>query len=225
MHLLLVEDDERVASFVAGGLRQAGHAVDHCSDGRTGLIKATSEIYDAIILDRMLPQVDGLKILRTLRATDDMTPVLVLSALGDVDERVKGLQSGGDDYLAKPFALSELLARIEVLGRRAGKEKAPITKIVVADLVVDLLGHEVRRAGQRIDLTSREFHILKVLAEQSGRVVTRGMLLEQVWDYSFDPQTNVIDQHISKLRQKIDSKFSPQLIHTIRGSGYVLRAE
>lgn len=224
MHVLLVEDDERVAAFVAGGLRQAGHIVDHCASGRDGLIRATTEIYDVIVLDRMLPQVDGLRILQALRATDDTTPVLILSALGDVDERVRGLKSGGDDYLAKPFAMSELLARVEVLGRRKRQDPAPATEIVVADLEIDLLGHEVRRAGRRIELTSREFRILVVLAEQAGMVVTRAMLLERVWDYSFDPQTNIIDQHISKLRHKIDRAYPSQLIHTVRGSGYIMRA-
>ena len=224
MHILLVEDDDRVASFVSGGLKQSGHLVDHCNDGRAGLIQASSETYDVIILDRMLPRVDGLKILHALRASDDMTPVLLLSALGDVDERVKGLTAGADDYLPKPFALSELLARVETLGRRGPAGGPPPSKIVVDDLVIDLLAHEVHRAGRKIEITPREFRILRELGEQSGRVLTRSMLLEKVWDYSFDPQTNVVDQHISKLRQKIDKDQDVPLIHTIRGSGYVMRA-
>ncbi|MBT2132838.1 response regulator transcription factor [Croceibacterium sp. LX-88] len=224
MQVLLIEDDTRVAEFVAGGLRQAGHQVDVRHDGRDGLIQATSETYDVIVLDRMLPNVDGLKILQTLRATGDTTPVLILSALADVDERVRGLKAGGDDYLGKPFALSELLARVEALARRAPQSDAPVTGFEIDNLVIDLLGHTAQRGGRRIDLTSREFRILVCLAENAGRVVTRSMLLEQVWDYSFDPQTNVIDQHISKLRQKIDREFERPLIHTVRGSGYVLRA-
>ncbi|KRA84425.1 response regulator transcription factor [Altererythrobacter sp. Root672] len=225
MQVLLIEDDPRVADFVAGGLRQAGHQVDVRDDGKDGLIQASSEVYDVIVLDRMLPNVDGLKILQTLRATGDTTPVLILSALADVDERVRGLKAGGDDYLGKPFALSELLARVDALGRRAPQSDVPVTGYQIDDLEIDLLGHTARRGGRRIDLTSREFQILSCLAEHTGRVVTRNMLLEQVWDYSFDPQTNVIDQHISKLRQKIDHEFEKQLIHTVRGSGYVLRAE
>ncbi|MBO9518172.1 MAG: response regulator transcription factor [Porphyrobacter sp.] len=223
MQVLLIEDDARVADFVAGGLRQAGHQVDVRHDGKDGLIQASTEYYDVIVLDRMLPGIDGLKILQTLRATGDTTPVLILSALADVDERVRGLKAGGDDYLGKPFALSELMARVEALGRRGPQSEVPVTGYEIDNLSIDLLGRTARRGGQRIDLTSREFQILACLAENTGRVVTRNMLLEQVWDYSFDPQTNVIDQHISKLRQKIDREFEKPLIHTVRGSGYVLR--
>lgn len=224
MHILLVEDDEGLAAHVAAGLRQAGHLVDHRADGRQGLIQATSERYDVIILDRMLPGVEGLRILAALRASDDQTPVLLLSALGDVDERVRGLNAGGDDYLAKPFALSELLARVEALGKRRTGPSGVATELRIADLVIDLAGHLVSRGGRRIALTTREFRILCALARNAGRVVTRAMLLEDVWDYSFDPQTNIIDQHISNLRQKIDKEHAQPLIHTVRGAGYVLRA-
>lgn len=222
MQLLLIEDDARVADHVARGLREAGHLVDVARAGREGLLKAAAEQFDAIILDRMLPEIDGLKILHTIRATGDTTPVLILSALGDVDERIKGLRAGGDDYLPKPFALSELIARIEVLGRR-GTTIAETTQLVIGDLVVDLLGRTVIRAGRRIDLTPREFRILEYLMRNEGRVVTRSMLLENVWDYSFDPQTNIIDQHVSRLRQKVDRDFATPLIQTIRGTGYVIR--
>lgn len=222
MRILLIEDDARVADHAARGLREAGHIIDMAHDGREGLLKAAAEHYDAIILDRMLPQVDGLKILQTIRATGDGTPVLILSALGDVDERVKGLRAGGDDYLPKPFALSELIARIEVLGRR-GPAIAETTQLTVGDLTVDLLGRTVTRAGRRIELTQREFRILEYLLRNEGRVVTRSMLLEQVWDYNFDPQTNIVDQHVSRLRQKVDRDFPAALIHTVRGTGYTVR--
>jgi two-component system, OmpR family, response regulator len=207
---------------VQKALREEGHLVDHCPDGKAGLLQASSEQYDVIILDRMLPHVDGLKILQTIRATGDRTPVLLLSALGDIDERVKGLRAGGDDYLPKPFALSELIARVEVLGRRAPASSEP-AQLSVADLVIDLLGRTVRRGGRRIDLTDREFRILEYMARHAGRVVTRSMLLEHVWDYHFDPQTNIIDQHVSRLRQKVDRDFETPLIQTVRGAGYSLR--
>ena len=222
MQLLLIEDDARVADHVAQGLREAGHLVDVARAGREGLLKAAAEQFDAIILDRMLPEVDGLKILQTIRATGDTTPVLILSALGDVDERIRGLRAGGDDYLPKPFALSELIARVEVLGRR-GPAIAETTQLTIGDLVVDLLGRTVTRAGRRIDLTQREFRILEYLMRNEGRVVTRSMLLENVWDYGFDPQTNIIDQHVSRLRQKVDRDFAMPLIQTIRGTGYAIR--
>lgn len=222
MHILLIEDDGRVAEHVSKGLRDAGHIVAHVADGREGLIRAAADPFDLIILDRMLPQVDGLKILQTIRATGDTTPVLFLSALGDVDERIRGLKAGGDDYLAKPFALSELVARVEVLGRR-GPAIAEVTELSSGDLAIDLLGRIVTRGGQRIDLTTREFRILEFLVRSEGRVVTRSMLLEHVWDYSFDPQTNIIDQHVSRLRQKLDRGFDMPLIETVRGTGYVIR--
>jgi two-component system OmpR family response regulator len=221
MQILLIEDDERVAQYVGAGLREAGHMVVHATDGKAGLRQAETELYDLIILDRMLPQVDGLTILQTIRATGDATPVLLLSALGDTDERVKGLRAGGDDYLAKPFALSELVARAEALGRRAPGIVEPTVRI--ADLEIDLLGRIVRRGGHRIELTSREFRILDYLARNAGRVVTRSMLLEHVWDYHFDPQTNVVDQHVSRLRQKIERGTTSPLIETVRGAGYRMR--
>ena len=224
MRLLIVEDDARVGEHVAKGLREAGHLVELVADGREGLFRAAGETYDVVVLDRMLPHVDGLRILQTMRAAGDTTPVLILSALGEVDERVKGLNAGGDDYLVKPFALSELLARIEALGRR-GPIQSETTKLALGDLEIDLLGREVRRGGQRIDLTTREFRILEYLVRSAGRVVTRSMLLEAVWDYQFDPQTNIVDQHVSRLRQKIDRDFARPLIHTVRGVGYVARLD
>jgi len=222
MHILVVEDDERVASHVVKGLRGAGWLVDHCADGRDALFRVASETYDVVVLDRMLPQVDGLKILQTMRATGDQTPVLLLSALGDVDNKVAGLRAGADDYLAKPFALSELLARVEALTRR----KTPVqetSELRLADLEMNLLTRQVKRQGKPIDLTTREFLLLEYLLKNAGRVVSRSMLLEAVWDYNFDPQTNIIDQHVSRLRQKIDKDFAPPLLQTVRGMGYALR--
>jgi two-component system OmpR family response regulator len=225
MRILVVEDDKDVAGFVVRGLREAGHVVEHASNGRDGLFMAVSESYDAVILDRMLPGgVDGLSILETLRAQKHTVPVLFLSALADVDERVRGLKAGGDDYLTKPFAFAELLARVEALARR-GKGDAPVVKLIVEDLELDLLSRQVKRAGQKIDLQPREFRLLEYLIRHAGQVVTRTMLLEGVWDYHFDPQTNVIDVHISRLRQKIDKPFPVPLIHTVRNAGYMLRAE
>jgi two-component system OmpR family response regulator len=223
MRVLLVEDDTRLAEHVVKGLRERGHGVDHCADGRDGVYRVAAEQYDVVILDRMLPHVDGLKIVHTMRAAGDQTPVLILSALGDVDERVKGLEAGGDDYLTKPFAMSELTARVEALGRRKSAAVAE-AKLSLADLDMDLLAREVRRGGQLIDLTDREFRILEYLLRNTGRVVTRTMLLEAVWDYNFDPQTNIIDQHVSRLRQKVDRGFTPALLHTVRGAGYALKA-
>ena len=223
MHVLVVEDDERVAGHVVKGLRAAGWLVDHIADGRQALFQAAAESYDVIVLDRMLPNVDGLKILQTLRASGDSTPVLILSALGDVDNRVKGLRAGGDDYLAKPFAFSELLARVEALSRRKGVIHET-TELRVADLEMNLLNRTVTRRGQPIDLTTREFGLLEYLLRNAGRVVSRSMLLEAVWDYNFDPQTNIIDQHVSRLRQKIDKDFGAPLVHTVRGMGYAVRA-
>ena len=222
MRILLVEDDGRVASHVAKGLSEAGYLVDAVADGRDGLYRTAGERYDAVILDRMLPNVDGLTILQTMRAAGNRTPVLILSALGEVDERVRGLKAGGDDYLVKPFALAELVARLEVMLRRdtsAGER----VRLTIAGLEMDLVGREVRRGGRRIDLTPREFRILEYLMRHAGQVVTRGMLLENVWDYHFDPQTNIIDQHVSRLRQKIDQGGVKPLIRTVRGTGYVLR--
>jgi two-component system OmpR family response regulator len=225
MRILVVEDDKEVAGFVLKGLREAGHIVEHSDNGRDGLFMAATETFDAIILDRMLPGgIDGLRLLETLRAQDNSTPVMFLSALGQVDERVRGLKAGGDDYLTKPFAFAELLARVEALTRR-GKSEGPQTKVVVADLEMELLSRTVKRAGQKIDLQPREFRLLEYLMRHAGQVVTRTMLLEGVWDYHFDPQTNVIDVHVSRLRQKIDKPFGSALIHTVRNAGYMLRAE
>ncbi|MGH7049697.1 MAG: winged helix-turn-helix domain-containing protein [Acetobacteraceae bacterium] len=225
MRILVVEDDKDVAGFVVKGLRESGHVVEHVDNGRDGLFLAASEVFDAIVLDRMLPGgVDGLRILETLRSQRNTVPVLFLSALGQVDDRVAGLKAGGDDYLTKPFAFSELLARVEALTRR-GKGDGPATKLVVADLEMDLLSRSVRRAGQKIDLQPREFLLLEYLMRHAGQVVTRTMLLEGVWDYHFDPQTNVIDVHVSRLRQKVDKPFAGPLIHTVRNAGYMLRSD
>ena len=225
MRILVVEDDKDVAAFVVKGLREAGHVVEHTGNGRDGLFLAASENFDAIVLDRMLPGgVDGLRLLETLRAQNNLTPVLFLSAMAQVDDRVKGLKAGGDDYMTKPFAFAELLARVEALTRR-GKTDQPATKLVTADLEMDLLSRSVKRAGQKIDLQPREFRLLEFLMRHTGQVVTSTMLLEGVWDYHFDPQTNVIDVHVSRLRQKVDKPFPMALIHTVRNAGYMLRPE
>jgi two-component system OmpR family response regulator len=225
MRILVVEDDKDVAGFVVKGLREAGHVVEHADNGRDGLFLAASEAFDAIVLDRMLPGgIDGLRLLETLRAQDNNTPVLFLSAMAQVDDRVKGLQAGGDDYLTKPFAFAELLARVEAMARR-GKGEGPQTKLVAGDLEMELLSRSVKRAGQKIDLQPREFRLLEYLMRHAGQVVTRTMLLEGVWDYHFDPQTNVIDVHVSRLRQKVDKPFPTALIHTVRNAGYMLRPE
>ncbi|HEX7061352.1 MAG TPA: response regulator transcription factor [Woeseiaceae bacterium] len=225
MKLLLIEDDDDVASFVRKGFEQAGFTVDRSDNGKEGLFLATTEHYDALIVDRMLPAVDGLTVIRTLRASDITTPALVLSALGEVDDRVKGLKAGGDDYLVKPFAFVELQARIEALLRRRGGEPGgEETVLRVGDLKMDLLRREVERAGRRIELQPREFMLLEYLMRHAGQVVTRTMLLEAVWSYHFDPQTNVIDVHISRLRNKLDRDFGEPLLHTVRGAGYRLDA-
>jgi two-component system, OmpR family, response regulator len=223
VRILVIEDDKDVASFIRNGLVQGGWVVDHADNGKDGLFLATTESYDALIVDRMLPSVDGLTVIRTLRASGNATPVLVLSALGEVDDRVKGLKAGGDDYLVKPFAFSELVARLEALDRRAKTSgDTPATMLRAGDLELDLLRREVRRQGQTIDLQPREFQLLEFLLRHVGQVVTRTMLLEGVWDYHFDPQTNVIDVHISRLRSKIDRGFDRPLLHTVRGVGYRL---
>ena len=225
MRVLVIEDDKDVASFIRNGLVQAGYNVDHADNGKDGLFLATTEDYDVLVVDRMLPGVDGLTLIRTLRASQDSTPVLILSALGEVDDRVKGLKAGGDDYLVKPFAFSELLARLEALDRRAkAGSDAPATVLKAGDLEMDLLRREVRRGGEPIDLQPREFQLLEFLLRHAGQVVTRTMLLEGVWDYHFDPQTNVIDVHMSRLRAKIDRGFDRPLLHTVRGVGYRLDA-
>jgi len=225
MRILVVEDDKDVAGFVVKGLREAGHVVEHTANGRDGLFLAASEQFDAIVLDRMLPGgVDGLRLLETLRSQGNATPVLFLSALAQVDDRVRGLKAGGDDYMTKPFAFAELLARVEALTRR-GKGEGPATRLVVGDLEMDLLSRGVKRAGQKVDLQPREFRLLEFLMRHAGQVVTRTMLLEGVWDYHFDPQTNVIDVHVSRLRTKVDKPFETALIHTVRNAGYMLRVE
>lgn len=220
MHILVIEDDHQIADYLQKGLREAGYTVTVSHDGRDGLFLATTQTIDAIVLDRMLPGLDGIDLLRSLRSTGHQTPVLLLSSLGDVEQRVDGLRQGADDYLTKPFAFAELQARLEVLLRRpsdAGREQ---TKLIVADLEMDLLKRTVCRSSQAIDLQPREFRLLEYLMRHSDQVVTRTMLLEAVWDYHFDPQTNVIDVHISRLRQKIDKDHSRPLLHTVRGTGY-----
>lgn len=222
MRVLIVEDDLDAAAYMVKGLKESGYVVDHVADGREALYRVAAETYDAVVVDRMLPGVDGLTIVKTMRSAGNQTPVLILSALGDVDDRVKGLKAGGDDYLVKPYAFAELLARLEALLRR-GRSDAPDTVLKVADLEMDLVGRSVRRAGQAIELKPKEFSLLEYLMRHAGHVVTRTMLLENVWDYSFDPQTNVIDVHISRLRHKIDKGHDKPLLSTIRGAGYSLR--
>ena len=225
MKVLLVEDNGRVAQFVCKGLSEVGHTVDHADNGRDGLYLAATGEYDALILDRMLPgSIDGLGIIESLRKTGNKTPILILSALAEVDDRIRGLRAGGDDYLTKPFAFGELLARLEALARR-GHAAAIQTVLSVADLRIDLLSHKVARGGRQIQLQRREFKLLEYLMRNAGQVVTRTMLLENVWEHHFDPQTNVIDVHISRLRAKIDKGFDPALLQTVRGAGYMIRAK
>jgi two-component system OmpR family response regulator len=220
--ILIVEDNERVARFVTRGLREAGHTVDHADNGRDGMFIAASEPYDVIVMDRMLPgNIDGLAIIAALRNSGNRTPILILSALNDVDERIRGLRSGGDDYLTKPFALGELLARVDALGRRSGEGGAERT-LQVDDLRMDLLSRRVTRGTRAITLQPREFKLLEYLMRHANQVVTRTMLLEAVWDYNFDPQTNVVDVHISKLRQKIELDSERPLVRTVRNAGYML---
>lgn len=222
MKLLIIEDDRETAIYLAKGLSESGYAVDHAGDGRDGLYLATSGNYEAIVLDRMLPGMDGLTLLGALRGAKIRTPALILSALGSVDDRVKGLRAGGDDYLVKPFAFSELLARIEALLRR-GAAAPSLTRLRVGDLELDLLARSVKRGDTAIELLPREFQLLEYLMRNAGHVVTRTMLLENVWDYHFDPQTNVIDVHVSRLRAKIDRDFDAPLLSTVRGAGYMIR--
>lgn len=223
MRILVIEDDRDAASWLIKGLTESGHVIDHAANGEDGLAMAQENLHDILIVDRMLPKMDGLTIIRTLRAKGVTTPVLILSALSDVDERVKGLRAGGDDYLAKPYAFSELLARVEGLGRRNSQEPQE-TKLKAVDLEIDLLTRAVTRAGQNIPLQPREFKLLEYLMRNAGHIVTRTMLLENVWDYHFDPQTNVIDVHVSRLRSKIDKGFDEPLLQTVRGAGYMIRA-
>lgn len=226
MRVLLIEDDKELSDFVSKGLEEQGHLVEKVYDGKEGLFIATTETFDILIIDRMLPKLDGLTIVKTLRGSNDSVPVLILSALGEVDDRVIGLKAGGDDYLVKPFAFSELLARLDALQRRYSADiNQPTTTLSLGDLEMDLLSRRVTRDGKRIELQSREFKLLEYLVRHQGQVVTRTMLLENVWNYHFDPQTNVIDVHISRLRSKIDKKFSVPLIHTVRGAGYILEAD
>jgi two-component system OmpR family response regulator len=221
--ILVVEDDPTTADYVAKGLEEHGYVVDQASDGRDGLFHATDASYAAIVLDRMLPGMDGLSVLSAIRAAGVETPVIILSALGSTDERVKGLKGGSDDYLVKPFAFSELLARVEALQRRGGTAAEPaVTNLACADLTMDLLARRVERGGSKIDLQPREFRLLELLLRNQGQVVTRTMMLEEVWDYHFDPGTNVIDVHISRLRKKIDEGTEAPLLHTVRGVGYML---
>ena len=222
MKLLIVEDDKEAAGYLKRALNQAGHAVDHAAAGRDGLMLAVGESYDVIILDRMLPEIDGLAILRTIRASGVKTPVLLLTALGGIDDRVEGLEAGGDDYLVKPFAFAELQARVNALARRPPTQDLR-AELVVADLKLDLLKRAVTRAGRRIELQPREFQLLEYLMRHAGRVVTRTMLLESVWDFHFDPKTNIVETHMSRLRGKVDRGHGCELIHTVRGAGYVLR--
>ena len=222
MKVLVIEDDPVASDYVVKALSESGHVAHAVADGLAGLNRAMAEPYDALIVDRMLPSLDGLAVIETLRKAGRDTPVIIVSALGEVDERVRGLRSGGDDYLVKPFAFSELLARLEAVARRR-EGAGPETLLQVADLELDLLTRKVTRAGRPIELKPREFQLLEYLMRHTGHVVTRTMLLESIWDYHFDPQTNVIDVHISRLRQKIDKGFDPPLIHTVRGAGYSLR--
>ncbi|MDG1418557.1 MAG: response regulator transcription factor [Maricaulis sp.] len=223
MRILIVEDDREAASYIRKGLRESGHVADHAGDGEEGLEMARAAEYDVLVVDRMMPRMDGLSMIEALRGDEDRTPVLILSALGEVDNRVEGLKAGGDDYLVKPYAFAELLARVEALARRRDPE-AVRTKLVVGDLEMDLLARTVIREAEEILLQPREFRLLEFLMKHSGQVVTRTMLLEKVWDYHFDPQTNVIDVHISRLRSKIDRPFDRALLHTVRGAGYRLQA-
>ena len=222
MRVLVIEDDSEAARYMVKGLAESGHLADHAADGVEGLAMAGSGQYDVLVVDRMLPRLDGLSLVARFRADGGDTPALFLSALGQVDDRVKGLKAGGDDYLVKPYAFSELLARIEALARRRNPAQAE-TSFRVGDLELDLLARQVTRAGQRIELQPREFQLLEYLIRHAGQVVTRTMLLENVWDYHFDPQTSVIDVHVSRLRAKIDKGFDKPLLHTVRGAGYCLR--
>jgi two-component system OmpR family response regulator len=223
MRILLIEDDVEAADYISQGLRDAGHDLAVAADGRSGLFQATGDDWDLLIVDRMLPQLDGLALTRTLRAGGITTPLLFLTALGEIDDRVMGLNAGGDDYLVKPFALAELIARVAALGRRP-QRTPPDTVLRVADLEMDLLNRTVERDGQRIDLQPREYELLEYLMKNANQLVTRTMLLEKVWGFHFDPKTNFVESHISRLRGKINNNGRPDLIETVRGSGYCLRA-
>jgi two-component system OmpR family response regulator len=222
MRILLVEDDSKIASFIIKGMKEAGYAVDHAPDGNEGLMLALTEPYDTAIIDIMLPKLDGLSLIEKMRKNKVMTPVIILSVKGSVEDRVKGLQTGSDDYLTKPFAFSELLARVQALIRRASGATEP-TRITLGNLAINLLSREVTRAGKKIDLQAMEFSLLEYLMRNAGRVVSKTMIMEHVWDYNFDPETNVVEARICRLRDKIDRDFPGKLIHTVRGVGYVLK--
>jgi len=222
MKILVIEDDVQVAAYIQKGLKEHGHAADHADNGKDGLFLATTENYDALIVDRMLPGLDGLTLIKTLRGAGNATPALILSALGEVDDRVMGLRAGGDDYLTKPFAFTELMARLEVMGRRSAPQAADTIKLSAGKVEMDLLGRKVICNGKPVNIQSREFRLLEYLLRNKGRVVTRTMLLEHVWDYHFDPQTSVIDVHISRLRSKIDGDSEHSIIKTVRGAGYII---
>jgi two-component system OmpR family response regulator len=222
MRLLLIEDDRDAADYIVRAFREVGHVADHAADGEEGLAMALDGGYDVLVVDRMLPKRDGLSVISALREKGSDTPVLILSALGQVDDRVKGLRAGADDYLPKPYSFAELLARVEVLARRRGGRNEEMV-YRVGDLELDRLSHQVKRGNEEIVLQPREFRLLEYLMKHAGQVVTRTMLLENVWDYHFDPQTNVIDVHISRLRSKIDKGFAQPLLHTVRGAGYMIR--
>ena len=223
MKVLLIEDDRTLADYVAKGLRECGHVVDVCRDGKEGLYAVAQQDHEVIVLDRMLPGVDGMTILQTMRAAQNLTPVMILTALGEVDDRIEGLRKGGDDYLSKPFSLQELIARVEALGRRPAAMKQ-IDRLSAPGVEMDLLRRQVLLRGDEVRLTSREFQILEVLLRNAGRVVTRSMLLEAVWDYRFDPQTNIVDQHVSRLRQKLGDDGANSIVETVRGVGYRVRS-
>ena len=220
--ILLIEDDSQTAEYIAKGLREHGHVVDRADNGRDGLYLATGEAYDVMIVDRNLPKMDGLSLVKAARASGTRTPVLFLTTMGGVDDRVAGLEAGADDYLVKPFAFAELLARVSALARRP--PMVTTTQLKVGDLEVDLLGRTVTRGGKRIELLAQEFKILEYLMRHAGEIVTRTMLLEKVWDFHFDPKTNIVETHISRLRSKIDRGFDKPLLHTVRGAGYVVRS-
>ena len=222
MKILIIEDDQATAAYLAKGLRELGHVVDSAADGRDGLVLAAGGGHDAMIVDRMLPGLDGLGVVKTLRGAGVKAPVIFLTALGGIDDRVAGLEAGGDDYLVKPFAFAELVARLQALARRPPISDV-VTSLRVGDLELDLLERTVSRAGRRLELQPREFRLLEVLMRNAGRVVTRTMLLEQVWDFHFDPKTNIVETHISRLRAKVDRGRAVELIHTVRGAGYVIR--
>jgi two-component system OmpR family response regulator len=222
MKILIVEDDSTVANYIHKGFTEIGHEADIASDGKLGLELARSKQYDVMVLDRMLPHVDGITLLNTVREAGDQTPAVILSAKNKVEDRVKGLRSGADDYMTKPFAFEELLARVEIVASRQAPTKVENTNIELGDLKLDLINRQVTRDGQVIDLQSKEFKLLEYLLKNKGKIVTRTMLLEKVWEYNFDPQTNVIDVHISRLRNKIDKGFAYPIIETIRGSGYLV---